>query len=125
MLEFQQKRKFRKVFYSRLTIFLLFVAVIFLARATYNIYTKEQMSADDYATVLKNYNDLNARQTVLTSQMDKLGTESGQEEEIRSKFSVVKPGETVVMVVGSASSTAASGPATSTGLWQKFVNLFK
>ena len=31
MLEFQQKRKFRKVFYSRLTIFLLFVAVIFLA----------------------------------------------------------------------------------------------
>ena len=125
MLEFQQKRKFRKVLYSRISIFVLFVAVLFLARATYNIYTKEQMSADDYATVLKNYNDLNARQAMLTSQISKLGTESGQEEEIRSKFSVAKPGETVVMVIGGASSSASSGATTGTSLWQKFLNLFK
>ena len=125
MLDFQQKRKVRKVLYSRLTIFLLFVAVLFLIRATYHIYTTEKISADNYAAVLKNFNDLKARQAMLGSQIDRLSTESGQEEEIRSKFSVAKPGEAVITVISSTSSPSVDLTNSGTGLWQKFLGLFK
>ncbi len=125
MLDFQQKRKIRKVIYSRLTIFLLLVGVFFLARATYHMYTTEQMSAEDYASVLNNYNDLQSRETILNSQISKLSTESGQEEEIRSKFSVAKPDESVVMVIDGTSGSSAVEPASNTSLWQKFLNIFK
>ena len=125
MLDFQQKRKVRKILYSRFTIFLLLVGVFFLARATYHIYTTEQMSAADYASVLKNYNDLAARQAALSSEVGKLNTEAGEENEIRSKFSVAKPGETEVTVIAGTSGPSASEPATDTSLWQRFLNLFK
>jgi len=125
MLDFQQKRKVRKVLYSRLTIFLLLVIVLFLVRATYHIYTTEKMSADNYAAVLRNFNDLKTRQAMLGSQIDKLSTESGQEEEIRSKFSVAKPGEAVVMVIDGTNSASVDPSNTNTGLWQKFLGLFR
>lgn len=125
MLDFQQKRKFRKVLYSRITIFLLLIVVIFLARAAYHIYATEKVSADNYAAVLKNYNDLKVREAMLGTQINKLNTESGQEEEIRSKFSVAKPDESVVMVINSTSGNPATSTNQNTSIWQKFLNLFK
>jgi len=124
MMDFQQKRKVRKVLYSRVTLFLLLVAVVFLARATYHIYSTEQMSAEDYAAVLKNYTDLKARQAVLGSQITKLSTQAGQDEEIRSKFSVAKPDESVVVVID-GTDTPTAGPSQNTSLWQKFLGLFR
>lgn len=83
------------------------------------------MSADNYAAVLRNFNDLKTRQAMLGSQIDKLSTESGQEEEIRSKFSVAKPGEAVVMVIDGTNSASVDPSNTNTGLWQKFLGLFR
>ncbi len=125
MMDFQQKRKVRKALYSRITIFLLLIAVIFLARATYHIYTTEKISAENYASVLKNYNNLETQKAALRSEINKLSTESGQEEEIRSKFSVAKPNEAVVLVINGTSSNPASSTNQNTSLWQKFLNLFK
>ncbi|MBU6370583.1 hypothetical protein KGQ74_00690 [Patescibacteria group bacterium] len=123
-LDFQEKRKVRKVIYSRLTLFVLLVAVILLARATYRIYATEEVSATDYASVLAEYDGLKQRQAVLGSEVSRLGTPVGQDEEIRDKFSVAKPGEAVVVVVGATASAASLAP-TSTSLWQKFLHLFK
>lgn len=125
MFDFQQKRKIRKVLYSRVTLFFMLVAVVFLARATYHIYTKEQMSAADYAAVEKSYNDLLSRQAMLVSATAKLNTQSGQDEEIRDKFSVAKPGETVVMVINSTNTAPTAQGSANTGLWQRFLGIFK
>lgn len=125
MLDFQQKKKVRKVLYSRITIFLLLVVVIFLARATYNIYSKEKISGQDYATVLKNFNDLKQRSATLSLDINNLSTENGQEEEIRDKYSVAKPGETVVVVLNSTSGTSTVSDGSNKSLWQKFLDLFR
>ena len=125
MMDFQQKRKVRKMLYSRLTILVLAVMVFFLARATYHIYETEEMSAADYAAALKNYDDLKAQESALNADIGALSATSGQEEEIRSKFSVAKPGETVVVVVSGTDSAPRPAARPASGLWQRFLDMFK
>ena len=123
MLDFQQKKQVKKIMYSRVTMVMLFVACLALGRAVYGIYGREQLSAADYAQVERQYNDLTSEQDMLNSQIGKLNTESGVEDEIRNKFSVAKPGEVVVEMVD-----ASSAPNVSTqddgSLWSKFIRLF-
>lgn len=123
MLDFQQKKKFRKVMYSRAALLALLVVVILLARSTYNVYKKERLSAENYNQAKKELDDLQARKTMLDSEIARLGTDSGVEEEIRSKFSVAKPGETVVVVVNSSSSNENN--SSSRSLWSKFIGWFQ
>ena len=124
MVDFQQKKKIRKVIYSRITIVVIFIAIIFLARAVYDIFEKERMSAEDFSIIQKDYNSLENRQNMLKSEIDKLNTKDGIEEEIRGKFSVAKPGETVVVIVDSTSTASTSTKGSSKSLWQKFIGLF-
>lgn len=124
MLDFQQKRQIRKVIYSRVTIFVLFIIVVFLGRSVYDIYTREQLSKSNYLSVKKEYDGLQSREAMLNSEIARLNTNNGTEEEIRSRFSVAKPGEVVVTVIDATSSlnTATVGDS---GFWQKFKGLFK
>lgn len=124
MVDFQQKKKIRKVIYSRITILVLFIVIIFLFKAVYDIFEKERISANDVAAVERDYKSLESRQNMLKSEIDKLNTKEGIEEEIRGKFSVAKPGETVVVIVDSTSSTSTSAVNSSRSLWQRFVDLF-
>jgi cell division protein FtsB len=119
MVDFQQKKNIRKVMYSRITIFIFFIIVIFLVRAVYDIYKKERMSAKSVASVEENYNDLKNRQNMLKSEIERLNTDKGIEEEIRSKFSVAKPGETVVVVIDSSSSTSTDSESAEKGFWNR------
>ncbi|MFA6341007.1 MAG: septum formation initiator family protein [Candidatus Paceibacterota bacterium] len=121
MLDFQQKRKLRQVIYSRAMLVLLLVLVVFLVHSTYGVYEKEKLSKEEYLSAKKTYDNLVAQESNLRVKIDKLGTESGLEEEIRSKFSVGKPGETVVVVVNNTSSTSQeTGP--SAGFWQGIID---
>ena len=118
MVNFQQKKNIRKVIYSRITIFVFIIIVIFLVRAVYDIYQKERMSAKSVSSVEENYNSLKARQSMLKSEIERLSTDKGVEEEIRSKFSVAKPGETVVVIIDSGS-TSTGLENVEVGFWQK------
>jgi len=125
MFDFQQKRKIKKIAYSRLTIFILFVLVILLGRSTYQIYKKERLSSANYNEVKKEFEDLKNRQTMLDSEITRLKTDVGMEEEIRSKFSVAKPGETVVVVVDSSSSTSTDNNPPNKSFWSKLIGWFQ
>jgi cell division protein FtsB len=125
MVDFQQKKKIRKVIYSRITIFVLFVVIIFLFKAVYYIAIKQRISSEDTALVEKDYKSLEMRQNMLKSGIDKLNTKEGIEGEIRGKYSVAKPGETVVVIINSTSSVSTSSDNSSKNIWQKFIGLFK
>lgn len=60
--------------------------------------TKAQGQAD-FERVSATLVDLQNRQKALVSDIDRLKTEKGTEEEIRKKFSVAKEGETVVFLI--------------------------
>lgn len=124
MSDFQNKRKWRKIIYSKLSLFVLIILIIFLAKATYNIYQKAEFSSENYTSVDSEYSKLKDRHVMLKSEIERLKTDSGVEEEIRGKFSVAKPGETVVTIINSNNKDESSNTETNS-FWSKFLNIFR
>lgn len=125
MIDFQQKRRVNKIIYSKVFFVILFILVFFLGRATYNIYQKYKISSDNYVGVKRDYESLKARKDMLDSEINRLKTDSGIEEEIRGKFNVAKPGETVVIVINGSSSTSTDSNSLKGGFWSRFWGMFK
>ncbi|MEI6528675.1 MAG: septum formation initiator family protein [bacterium] len=125
MLEFQEKRKIRKMMYSKPALIVLFIAIVFLLKEVYDIYQKQQISRQNYDRVATSVESLKSREKMLTSELDRLSTNQGVEAEIREKFNVVKPGEEIIMVINSSSSEADQTAGNSEqNWWQKFIGWF-
>jgi uncharacterized ion transporter superfamily protein YfcC len=106
------------------TLVILAIAVIFVARSTWIVYQKKQESEELKNISLKYKSGLEERDRELQSQIDRLGTEAGKESEIRSKFSMAKDKENIVVIVND-DSNATKTATSSKSLWQKFLDLFK
>ena len=125
MFDYQQKKKIRKVIYSKITLVALFILIIVLVKANYGIFVKERLSNENYNIVKNDFDSLNGRKAVLESEINRLKTSEGIEEEIRSKFDVSKPGEIVVNIISDSSSTSVENDNKEIGFWQKILNWFK
>ena len=125
MIDFQQKRKINKIIYSKVSFVILFILVIFIGKATWDIFKKYMISSENYSTVKKDYDNLKLRKEMLESEINRLKTDGGMEEEIRGKFNVAKPGETVVVVIDSSSSTSTNQNNIKNNFWLDFWNMFK
>ncbi len=125
MLDFQQKRKVRKMLYSKTALVILLVLIFILAKATYEIYQKEKISTEGFDEVKNQYDSLKSREDMLGTAITKLNTDTGVDEEIRSKFDVAKPGETVVVVVGQNDASSSGNSSQNVGFWQSILNWFK
>ena len=124
MLEFQAKKRFRKVLFSKGVIIAIVILGAFMARATWNVYKKERASSANAFEAEKELNKLHDRQLLLNFEISRLSTDQGIEEEIRSKYSVIKPGENMLVIVDKdATSTTVIQPRET--WWNKFQNLFK
>lgn len=123
MREFEQKKKLRKVLYSRTTIFILFLIVLFLAQATWKVYKKEKITRDNLNQVADEYKKLETRERAIKSSVDFLQTDKGVESEIRSKFRAVKPGEQVAIIINDEVKKEVSPPPPET-FWMKVKKFF-
>lgn len=123
MLDIQQKRKVRAIMYHRASIGVLFVMVLLVLHSTWVVYEKKMSSEDMKEVALDNVLGLRQRSSDLDSKIDSLATVSGVEEEIRSKFSVAKDSESIVVVVPT-NEKSASTTTPKSGFWQSFKSLF-
>lgn len=125
MTDFQQKKQFKKILYSKFSLAILLILVIFLGKSTYDIYQKYRLSSEDYIGVKRDYDSLKSRKEMLDSEINRLKTDTGIEEEIRSKFNVAKPGETVVTIINGSSSVTLDASSSNKGFWSSFWGIFK
>ncbi|MEQ1500285.1 MAG: hypothetical protein ABL917_02875 [Parcubacteria group bacterium] len=123
MLDIQQKRKVRGFMYHRATSAVLFVIVLFALHSTWSVYKKKIDSEELKAISVSQVDLLKKRETDLISKIDKLATVYGVEEEIRSKFSVAKEGESMVVIVPDDKQKASS-TSQKEGIWYIIKNLF-
>lgn len=123
MLDSQQKRKVNMVLYHKATLIILFVVALFVAHSTWVVFQKKRESDELKDISLRYKNSLTVRDNELQAQMNRLETEAGKEAEIRSKFSVAKDKENIVVVVNENATSNLS--TTTKNWWQKFVDLFK
>jgi hypothetical protein len=124
MLDFHQKRKIRGIMYHKVTLTFFFILVLIAAHSTWDAYLKKSESEKLKNMSFENVQKLKIRDGQLKENIEKLSTEYGIEEEIRSKFSVAKDNEAMVVVVEKTDFSASTTENSST-FWQKIANFFK
>ena len=87
MLEFQEKRKLRSFLYSKTTLAILIIFIVLAANAVWGVYKKQSLTKENLAQTAATFDGLQAREKMLSSEIEKLKTETGKEEEIREKYS--------------------------------------
>lgn len=104
----------------------LFILLVFIANAVWGIYKKQRLSKENLSQTAAVYAGLRSRGENLELEIKKLKTESGQEEEIRERYGLVKPGEEVIVIVGDDIGQKETD-SSSDGLnfWQKILNWLK
>ncbi len=121
MLDIQQKRKLRAVMYHKYTLVVLSLVLVFFIHSTWVVYAKKIESENLVVLSKDRLHSLKSREEDLTNKIDRLNTEAGIEEEIRSKFSVTKDNENMVVVVqDKENQTSTTTPKI--GFWQKIKN---
>lgn len=125
MFDYQQKKQIKKVIYSKITLVILFIFIIILVKANYGIFKKERLSRENYKIVKEDFDSLKNRKSILESEINRLKTDEGVEEEIRLKFDVSKPGEVVVNIIDDSSSTSKESEDNKESFWTKLIGWFK
>ncbi len=123
MLDIVQKRKVRSVMYHRVTLALLILVVLVAFHSTWVVWQKKRESEKMKNISLAQVESLRQRNLELNSKIERLGTTPGVEEEIRSKFSVVKDKEKMVIIVDEENSNTAT-TSQSKGFWRKILGFF-
>lgn len=124
MREFQEKNRYKKYLYSKVTIGILIFMILIAARATWNVLAKEHQSAANALQAQSELNRLTDRQELLGTEINKLSTDDGIDEAIRQKFGVSKPGEEMIVIV-EKDQTPTTTEATTTSWWGKVRGWFK
>lgn len=99
MLEFYQKRSWRAVVYSPITVAILLLVCIGLARIVYDRYTIERDMYNRRLAAEAEVVELQARKASLEEKVEYLSHERGIEAEMRRNFDVAQPGEKVVIIL--------------------------
>lgn len=118
MLELQARQKLKKRIYSRPTLVALIILAALAVKGTWNVYWKYEESKENLLKTEQQADALRAREYALTAQIAALNTEKGVEREIRKKFSVVKDGEQVIVLVD-GESEAQKKATTTPGLFDR------
>lgn len=124
MREFQQKGKYRRILFSPLSVIILFLLILFFARAVWNVYQKATLSAANALSAEIELHKLQERKNLLDSEVKRLSTDTGVDEEIRAKYSVSKPGENIIIIVPDNVETEETQPVVAETLWTKIKNFF-
>jgi cell division protein FtsB len=126
MQPFQERKKLRKILYSKVTLLVLFVACVLVARGAWGVHQKALIADSERNQALKAQEELQGRAIELEASLARLRSDQGVEEELRQKFTVAQPGESVVIVVDETDKTGKNtGVSGSESFWSRVVNFFK
>jgi len=99
MKRFQARRQTKKILYSKVTIVILVLILLFIGKSVFSAYKKYSISREAAVERRENLEELENRKNSLGSKLENLNTDRGVEEELRSRFQVAKPGEKVLIIV--------------------------
>jgi cell division protein FtsB len=115
--QFKSRRKLKKIFYSPVTVVVLALVLVVLVRGTWSVYKKYLVSEGRLDQAQGQLAALKAQEGDLSQSIAQLSTASGTEAVMRTNFRIVKPGESLAVIV----TTATTAPTTTIpgGFWQR------
>lgn len=99
MFEFYEKRKVKRLLYTWPVVVFLCIPVGYLVSVAWSAYAKERETSANTIAATTELEKLKLREVALQTELERLSTERGIEEEIREKFEVGKPGEHAIVIV--------------------------
>jgi len=97
--ELRQKQVFRRRLYSIPVLLILIFILSFLIHGTWGVYLKSKESGQRLEVAEESVFKLESRKEKVSNEIERLNSETGIEEEIRSKFNVAKSDEDFVIIV--------------------------
>ncbi len=125
MLPFQGRKKFRKILYSKATILVLLVVLVFVARGAWKIHEKATIARAERDQAARALAEVDGREAELQASLAVRRTDQGIEDEIRQKFTVARPWEEVVVVVDESAKKGKNGEVAEMGFWVRFLGFFQ
>ena len=123
-MDFHEKRKLKKLIYSKPTLIILGLLVIWFSFAVFSMYKKERDTRLKRIEQKGILDELKTREASLSEEIERLSTERGIEEEVRSKFEVGREGEEVIIIVDNPENDGVSEIEKKKTFWQKVFGWF-
>ena len=115
-------KSFKRMVFRLGLVIVFGILVFFIARATWNIYEKNSVARKERNESREELKNLEERHTQISSDLEKLKTDRGLEEEIRSKFQVSKPGEHTIVLLDPKKEEEIE---VKKNLWERIKDLFQ
>ncbi|OGD66710.1 hypothetical protein A2Z61_00510 [Candidatus Campbellbacteria bacterium RIFCSPLOWO2_02_35_12] len=123
-MDFHEKRKFKRLLYSKLSLIILALIVIKLSFSVFDMYKKERDTRLKRIEQKNILYEFKKREKDLSDEIKRLSSEKGIEEEIRSKFEVGKKGESVVLIIDNPEEENIKNNIAEKSFWQRLKDLF-
>jgi cell division protein FtsB len=124
-MDFHEKRKFKRYLYSKFTLVVLLGILVLLVPGVWNMFQKEEETRANLNEQELILEELKQREANLRAEIERLSSERGVEEELRSKFEIGKEGEEAIVIVNpSEDESTAAGKAQKKSFWQKLLDIF-
>lgn len=124
MLDYQDKRILKKIIYSKITILIIFIFVILVAKSSSNAYMEQRLTRENLSIAQQELEELDSRRENIETKISDLNTTEGIEKEIRNKFRVAKEGEEMILIIdkdGDIDNLSSNKD----GFWSKFLRFLK
>jgi cell division protein FtsB len=92
VIPFQERKKLRKILYSKYTLVVLLLVLVWVAKGAWGVHQKAKIAISERDIVQHSFDDLTARTTELNASLDRIKSQKGIEEEVRQKYTVARPG---------------------------------
>ncbi len=127
MLEFQERRRLRKILYSPYAAGVLIVLALLLVRSVWNLYTDKYVtSIESFDKTESELRTLQQRRAQLEEDIALISTERGREEVIRETYQVAKPGERSIQIIDDQNATSNTASVViELSWWQRFVRMIE
>lgn len=125
MIEFQKKKKIRKILYSPFILIILVIVLLFLIKGSWTVHKKALLSKQNLEKERLELQKLIENEKNLASSIEYLKTDQGIESEIRSKFRAVKDGEKIAVIIDDeVSTTSSTTTVEQQNLWYRIFHWF-
>lgn len=124
MLNFHEKRKWRNIVYSRPVLAVLGFLILLFSFSVFGAYQKERDTNENKEQREEILTDMEERESMLREEIDRLSTEKGIEEEIRSKFEVSRDGEGIIIIVEPRGGEEPVQKIEKKSFWESFFSIF-
>lgn len=125
MVKFQERKKIRKILYSKTAIGGLALLTALVARGAWQMHEKAAIARAERAEAERSFAELTERDAGLEASLADLKSAQGLEAEVRRKFTVARPGEEVVVVVDENTKKGKNSEVSNKDFWARIVKFFR